>query len=256
MRKLILLLLCAAAWAQGGNTIAPGTTIAPKTTLVRPTGTGGATVTLVGTPSQYHCTGGGTTCLFTPNQNVTAGHAMVFLGDSASAGVPMSSISQGGTLVAGSTSGLNSTGCSTTVAGHGLTGTHCGWVLSSSGTSGSITITFAFSDTSFSGVMAEYACSGGTVSHDVDGNVDSATNTTPFAGVGLTLTGTNDFVLQYADGAVNDPTSITTYSGFIGTTHGPGWANLLNTTSGTAPNWTSAGNSSGNTGIATAMKCQ
>jgi hypothetical protein len=84
-----------------------------------------------------------------------------------------------------------------------------------------------------SSVILDTGSSGGI------GTVSNSATTTP-PGVALTLSGTNDEIIQQINFAGGNATSITLYSNFV---NGDFWASadLENTTNGAAPTWTESG---------------
>lgn len=234
---LTFLMFCAVASAQMLQSITNDVAVVA----------GGATATLIQHPV-VDCVGTVSTCAVTVSSTGT-GHLLVITAAGGGATATITGISAGGTFVP-------CTGCTVTGAATGVS-LEGGWVLSS--TSGVTSITVTFSTTLGHPVVsiAEYSCTG-TISHDVDGTVDSSSNTSPFPGVALTLAGTNDVITQWAGGVAVDPTAISgAYTAFIDhPAAGFAFAAAINTVVGTAPNWTAAGNAGGDTGAAIAMKCQ
>lgn len=240
---LSVLILSVASFAQGGMMPGPGTvhSIGP-----------GATAALVQKVASPSC-GGATTCAGTIVA-IGAGHSAVFVSESVSV-VVMASVSTGGTLVPCG-GGVANTGGN--ITGSGGLSIQCGWILSTTASSTTLTLTYSGTTGGAAWTMYEYSCTGGTVSHDQDNATQNGTDTTPFNGVTLSgLTGTNDFIVQAADGTNNDPSSVAgPYGDFLLGNNGLAAADLLNTTSGTAPVWTAAGNTAGKFAQAIAMKCQ
>lgn len=241
MKWLIWLFLISVALGQT-KIIGPTAMVGPATT---PKASAAAVVALVQHPnSGGSCSG--TTCSITLTQSIVAGDFLIIGSNATNTGITISSINVGGTLVP-------CTGCA--INGASLN-TQGGWVLSSTSTAGPVVVTFSASAGGLSEVgLWEFSCTGGTVSHDIDGTANNSTDTTPYNGVPLTLSGTNDAIVQWSDGVTQDPTSITTYANFT-SVNGIGMADLINTTSGTAPAWTAAANTGGKTAAAIAMKCQ
>lgn len=252
MRYLLCWLILIAFASAQVRKVGPQTTVGPNTI---PQGTVvSATVTLIQKVAGPAC-GNTTTCSGTITA-IGAGHALIFINEALKIGVVMSSINTGGTLVpcgggAANTGGnLDSSATALSIS--------CGWVLSTSSSSTTMTVTNNITPTQSSWTMYEYACSGGTVSHDTDNAAQNGTDTTPYNGVTLSITGTNDFILQGSDGLNTDPTAISgPYTDFLGPNGlGLGTGDLLNSTSGTAPTFTAAGNSGGKIASAVALKCQ
>lgn len=92
--------------------------------------------------------------------------------------------------------------------------------------------------------------SSGTPVFDTSGSIDDA-SCTSCSGVALTLTGSNDGIVQMAVGA-NPITAVTTY-GNTNFLNDFGMASLLTTSSGTAPTWTQS-SAGAAVGIAIAFK--
>jgi hypothetical protein len=207
---------------------------------------GGPTIALIQHPNTGATCTGGTTCSLTLTQPITAGDFLVFT-STTSNNVTISSINVGGTLVP----------CAACQIAGASINTQGGWVLSATSTAGPVVITYSATTGAIAQLVSmwEFSCTSGTVSHDIDGTANNTTDTSPYNGVALSLLGTNDAIVQWSDGVVADPTSITTYGSFT-SVNGVGVADLINTASGTAPAWTAAGNSGGKTAAAIAMKCQ
>lgn len=235
MRVLLAILLL----LQQGMMPGPGTPHAA--------GGGGATLALIQHPQSIsNCTAGGSTCSVTLTQALGIGHLLVVASANVTSSSTITSINVGGTFVP-------CTGCAvngSTLAAQG------GWVLSTTATAGPIVITYSAAVSGDVVELREYSCTGGTVSHDADATADNGTDTSPFNGATLTLTGTNDVIVQWADGKTIDPTSVSAPYGNFDSAGGVGVADRLNTSSGTASSWIAAGNTSGKTAAAIAMKCQ
>jgi hypothetical protein len=240
-------LLCCLALGQG-VVLAPKAVWSPKTTIFPGASAGGATAALNGSPSTAQAGGASTTLSVTLNQSIPAGHFLVIAAVTDTAATTLSSISVGGTLVPCTACVFNS--------GHALTNTNGGWVLSTSSTAGPVVLTFSQSSTDRIAAIYDYSCTGGTVSHDADNTADNATDTSPIAGPTITLAGTNDVIVNWADGAGVDPTAVAGPFANFASQSGIGFANNLNTTSGTGAAFTAAGNSGGKTAAGIAMKCQ
>jgi hypothetical protein len=248
LRRLLLIpLLCCLALGQG-VVLAPKAVWSPKTTIFPGASAGGATAALNGSPSTANCTGSAT-CSVTLSQSIPSGHFLIIGAATDLAATTMSSISVGGTLVPCTASDcvFNS--------GHALNNTNGGWVLSTTSTAGPVVITFSQVVHSFVAIY-DYSCTGGTVSHDADNTADNATDTSPITGPVISTTGTNDVIVNWADGAGVDPTAVSApFADFVSVS-GVGFADHLNTNSGTGANFTAAGNSGGKTAAGIAMKCQ
>lgn len=209
-------------------------------------GGGGGTLTLLQHPAVPSSTcAGGTTCSLTLTQSIGTGNLLIITASAGNTASDIVSINVGGSLTIPAGCNFNGTALNT----------RCGYVLSSASTAGPVVITFSGSTLGINASLREYSCSGGTLTFDTSGHRDSGSDTSPFAGVGLTLGGTNDVILQFSDGVTVDPTAVSTYGNFE-SNNGVGIADLLNSTSATAPNWTAAGNSGGSTTGAIAIKCQ
>lgn len=246
MRKLIIFsLLCSLAFAQG---VGGKAGIGGKAGFGGGASTGSATAALNGSPSTAQAGGASTTLSVTLNQSIPAGHFLVIAAVTDTAATTLSSISVGGTLVPCTACVFNS--------GHALTNTNGGWVLSTSSTAGPVVLTFSQSSTDRIAAIYDYSCTGGTVSHDADNTADNATDTTPITGPTITLAGTNDVIVNWADGAGVDPTAVGSPFANFASQSGIGFANHLNTNSGTGANFTAAGNTGGKTAAGIAMKCQ
>jgi hypothetical protein len=246
LRRLLLIpLLCCLALGQG-VVLAPKAVWSPKTTIFPGASAGGATAALNGSPSHSSGCSGSATCSVTLSQSIPSGHFLIIAAATDLASTTMSSISVGGTLVPCTNCVFNS--------GHGLNNTNGGWVLSTTSTAGPVVVTFSQVATEFVSIY-DYSCTGGTVSHDADNTADNATDTSPITGPNITLTGTNDVIVNWADGGV-DPTAVSApFADFVSVS-GVGFADHLNTNSGTGANFTAAGNSGGKTAAGIAMKCQ
>jgi len=207
---------------------------------------GGATASLVQHPTNGSCPNL-TTCSIPLTTSITAGNLGVFAYYyGANASQTLSTTNNSGTFVH----------CSNCNTGHNAAagGQDFGWTISLGAQSSSIQYTFSINDTFATAEFREYKCTGGTWSFDTSGSNGTASGaTSPFAGQALTLGGTNEIVVQQA-GTDRSITAISTY-GNLDTPSGVGIADLLNTVSGTAPNWTSAGMSA-ETHAAVAFKCQ
>ena len=159
--------------------------------------------------------------------------------------------------VTGSTMTCNGSGCGTWVAGTGCAVTNtnqgvssdCAYVLSSTSGSTTITQTYPGSGSIFHRTItcAEMASSVGAA-FDVANTVDpegtfSGGNTT---GVALTLTGSNDFIMQQFNGSQTGttPSAISgAYTSWLDTSQSAqavATAGAINTAVGTAPTWTTS----------------
>lgn len=249
---LALLLIAVLALGQG-VTIAPKTTIAANTGVFPGAASGGPTIALIQNPKVTGSSG--TTASITLTQPLTtnANHFLVFgVASSTPGGQRILSINVGGTLIpCGSTSSCY------IEPGTALPYVDGGWVIGTTATAGPVVV--SFSGVSFGGTiveMREYSCTGGTISADVQGTRDNGTDTNPFSGPTLTLTGTNEVITAWSDGVGVDPTAVSSPYGNFDSANGVGFADHLNTSSGAAASYTAAGNSGGSTSAAIAMKCQ
>lgn len=73
---------------------------------------------------------------------------------------------------------------------------------------------------------------------DVGGARDQSATTANPAGIGLTLTGSNDVIVQYVNYGTNATAISGTYTSPADFPGGSGVAGSINTSSGTAPTWT------------------
>lgn len=108
------------------------------------------------------------------------------------------------------------------------------YILSSS--SGGLLLSMTSSNTPDAMWFYEFSSTATPFLLDTQGTRDQTTAVTSAAGVTLTLTGSNDVIIQSGVCAANI-SSITTYT-LNGNPNGNGSAYLLNTASGTAPTWT------------------
>ena len=192
----------------------------------------GQSFTLVQLASSSGC-GSTTTCSVTAS--LGAGH-ILFIGASTNTpGIKISSINVGGTYVPGwLTNGIDY--ASTAY----LDG---GYVYPTTSTAGPIVVTFSGSTGGAHVDIAEVSFSGGTPSLDALNSYLNTSASNSVSGVGLNLTGSTDVVFQWAVTntqltAITSPYS--THAVFPNDETGQGAAISLNTTSGTAPTWTSA----------------
>jgi hypothetical protein len=121
--------------------------------------------------------------------------------------------------------------------------------LNSTSGVGSITFNFNTNCGACDVKVYEIGVTNGPAVLDTQGNRDQSTNATSIAGVTLTLTGSADAIVQggIASGTFSAVSGSYTNSDF---TNGNGRAILLNTASGTAPNWTSTSGRAALTAIA------
>lgn len=205
-------------------------------------GSSNGTASLVQKASNAACSSSSASCSMTVAATGT-GHLLVV-----SAAWPgafsIASVSGGGTWV-----------CPAAAVGadSGSLGSAMCYVLSS--TAGATTITVNSSAVPGGGWVVEFReySPTATVSFDTAGNIADSTNCTSCSGVPLTLTGTNDLIVQF----VNPTGTVTAVSSGWGNTDFPGpnyvgSADKIGTSSGTAPTWTT---SSGHaTGVALAFQ--
>jgi len=191
-----------------------------------------ATFTLVQHVFSSACNVSSATCNVTVASTGT-GH-LILIGMSISNADFITSVSGAGTYtVPGGCEGADSTTSSTS----------CAYNLSS--TSGVTTITVTRTSTTTGTWRCEVLELSSTATPfvlDVVGNRDQSTNTTTPAGVTLTLSGSNDVILQTAQSSTGQ-TSISINAPYTIETCGANrmcFAWSLNTTSGTAPTWTMA----------------
>lgn len=201
---------------------------------------GGTTVyTPIGTiSSNAVCPTSGTTCSVTLNQTIGAGHLVVVWGSNytvtASHITGLSAGAGTATLCPSSTcAGFDSSQIADDFA----------VILSASSFAGPMVITWSQAFTANNGVaeVREYSFTNGPVSIDGNGGTrDQSSGASSIAGVAMSPTGASDLIVQGIAGSDNC-SAITTYthSDFLS---GNGIADLLNTTSGTAPTWTCAAN--------------
>lgn len=244
MRRLVIvLLLSSLAFAQG---VGGKGGVGGKAGFGGGAAGGGATAALNGSPSTANCSGA-TTCSVTLSQSIPSGHFLIIAAATDLPATTMSSISVGGTLVACSACVFNS--------GAGLQNSNGGWVLSTTSTAGPVVVTFSQVSHQFVSIY-DYSCTGGTVSHDADNTANNTTDTSPITGPTITLAGTNDVIVNWTDGNGVDPTAVSApFANFV-SVGGVGFANHINTNSGTGASFPAVGNTGGKTAAGIAMKCQ
>ena len=208
-------------------------------TSVSDTNNGGSsngTATLVQKASNAACSSSSASCSMTV---AATGAAHLLVVSAAWPGAfSISSVSGGGTWV-----------CPAAAVGadNGSLGSAMCYVLSS--TAGATTITVNSSAVPGGGWVVDFReySPTATVSFDTAGNVADSTNCTSCSGVPLTLTGTNDLIVQL----VNPTGTVTAVSSGWGNTDFPGpnyvgSADKIGTSSGAAPTWTtSSGHATG-----------
>jgi hypothetical protein len=194
---------------------------------------------LVQSPINATC-GNVTSCVVTLSSNTLSGSLLVAVFTSGSPPISITSASGAGTwtLCSGCASSDTTAGSSDII-----------YNLNSTSGVGSITLNFNTNCGACDVKIYEIAVTNGPAVLDTQGNRDQSTNATSIAGVTLTLTGTTDAILQggIASGTFSGIDSSYTNSDF---TNGNGRAILLNTASGTAPNWTSTSGRAALTAIA------
>jgi hypothetical protein len=159
------------------------------------------------------------------------GHLLVLMGHTNTGTTTVSSVSGAGTWSIPAGCHVN--------GGGSIGGTDCAYNLSSTSGVTSISITLSASGTS-TWIFYEYSFSGSSFSLDTTGTVTDGTAGTSLAGVGLTLAGTKDVIVQGLFTSGGNVTGVSTpYSNFQGTSF-TGQADLENTSSGTAPTWTNS----------------
>ena len=210
MKKLLLLAVLAGLWAAPAR----------------------ATITLVQqAASGSSCSTSATTCSITVSAT-GAGHFGIITTRHNST-VSLSSVTTGGTwtVPAGCHLGLSGTG-----------GASCAYILNLSGGVTTITVTWSSAPGQCGFVFREYSYTGSSVALDPSGGLGTrSSSTNPAPGVGLTLTGSNDLVVQgLAVGGTTTISGISSpYGNFATNSTGEyGGADLENTVSGAAPNWT------------------
>jgi hypothetical protein len=169
-----------------------------------------------------------------------------------SCAIALSATGSGHLLVATATNGASSGFSITSVSGAG-TWTHCPACVSAdsgggstdisynlSSTSGVTTITVNFSPSNgFESVaIDEYSFTASSIAVDNYGVLDQTSAGTSIAGVALTLSGSNDVIIQTVapSGACSAVSG--SYTNPVDFEDGSGVAGSINTTSGSAPNWT------------------
>lgn len=190
---------------------------------------------LIQHPNTTLCTAG-TTCNLTVTSTGT-GHVLIGVLLQATTTAAISSVSGGGTWVhPASCSASDTNGGSVDVA----------YVLSSTSGTTTITVTSTKSFVSQNGVweVGEYSFTASPAVFDACGTPASRTTGTTIAGAAISLTGTNDVIIQAIGCGQTCSTSAT--GGFVGATPwlspndfpgGDGVGGSINTSSTTAPNW-------------------
>ena len=188
-----------------------------------------ATWSLTQVKGNGSCAGNNSTCSVTVT-STGSGHVL-FVGVIVPRTATITSASGGGTY----------TLCGTTCRnGNTTTGfTDGAYVLSS--TSGVTSISATVSTTFGGGstwvtFVLELSTDSGPALFDTSNNNLVTTNCTSCTGTALTLGGTNDAIVTWAS-CGGTCSGITTYTNDLANPSGDGVAHLLNTASGTAPNW-------------------
>lgn len=206
----------------GGTAAAPWTFIQSKYFDSRGSGSGGSS-----------CANTGATCTVTVS-SVTAGHILIAYGQNDAASSNALSSVSGETWTDCSACQSLSTGIQIDVQ----------YVLSATGGETSFTCNFNSAPISYESCAVIELAHSGTVSFDTGGTTNSASCPTPCTGVGLTLAGTSEAVIQLAIPYTVNITSVSSpYTAMCinNGCGGPSSAYLLNTSSGTAPSWAYTG---------------
>jgi len=144
----------------------------------------------------------------------------------------ISSVSGGGTWV-------HPTGSSSCNEYANSSDVDCAYTLST--TSGATSITLSFGTTPGPYAAAEYgewSYTASPASFDAAGVATTSSNTNPQTAVALTLTGSNDLIVQFLSGTWAATAISSPYTSQANFTNGYGFAGAINTTSGSAPSWT------------------
>lgn len=181
------------------------------------------------------CTAGSTTCAITVS-STGSGHLLVFY-----AGV-VGGATNNFTITAAATGAGTMVLCPTSschVQFASVNGNlDMGYILSSSSGATTLTVTRNTSSTNaWWAFVAEYSY-GGTASIDTEGTRTATSCASPCAGIALTLGGSDDMIAQAAQGAPNTTAVASPYSAQADITVGLGFAQSINTASGTAASWT------------------
>lgn len=154
-------------------------------------------------------------------------------------------VSSGGQLTISSVSGGGSytapAGCASYLASQ-IIGAACAYTLASTSGATTITVNLSANVSNAWDIDAREYSTTSTAAFDVVGTSQPASSATP-AGVTLSLTGTNDVIFQLAT-TVNAVTAVNSpWSATLETQNGNGYADSINTGSGTAPTWTCSSSS-------------
>lgn len=198
------------------------------------------------------CGGSGATCQVTAS--IGSGHYLAIHAITNNA-VTLSTISAGGTLTL-----CASSGCS---VNDGENAIDAAYVLTSTSTSGPVTLTFSGNHGHAVIDLREYACTNGTISFDTYGSTAYGAGAPTVSGMSPTLGGTNDVITQEEADHDVDVVSVASPWGNLDIspadgsgTGGAGFADNLNTSSNAAPIWTMDGTSEGGVQNVLAAKCQ
>lgn len=253
MRLLSLILaLAISAAAQGGKILTP--IMSPSSAPAGGTGTWA----LKHAGVQNTCSGSGTSisCSATVT-STTAGSILVACATFLGAPTPV-------TAMAGDSTWTHATNTYLSVAndGNGSHTTDCYYILSATG--GATTITASATYGSFFTYVDifvsefTYTSGGGAPTFDVGNNADDGGGCTTCAGPSLSITGTDDLIIQVANGWDEAATAISgTYTNpkLLDSSYPHGaMAGSLNVSSYSAPNWTFSGNTKGKIVAAFALK--
>ena len=212
-----------------------------------------ATWTMVQHPKNTACTTSNTTCAVTMTQSTGSGNVLIaVMGDNSSADT-ISSITSAactGTWTLCTTLGCHASDSTAAVA------VDMAYCLNSASGQTSISITRTGGTTGWTSAVFEYSfTAGNTVAIDTGSGIDDSTSTTPQNGPALTLSGSNDLIVQtFRCGTTKHVTAVSgTYTNPADFSSNQGWAGSINTSSGTAPSWTLSGAARG-AGAAIAVK--
>ena len=177
----------------------------------------------------HFCSTAATSCSVTVTA-LGAGHLVYVAGAESTNTVSLSSVTATGETFTVD-SGCRNAGDSTTG------GTDCAYTLSAVGGATTVTCNWSAS-TAGTCYVKEFPFTNSPASKDASSSIFDSSACGSCPGVALTLTGTNDVIMQAA--ACGDTcTAISSpYTGTFNVGDGNGYAHSLNTTSGTAPTWT------------------
>lgn len=185
-----------------------------------------ATWGLVQHPSNTSCSG--TSCSVTTT-STGSGHAIVVVAwMGTSSAITISTVTGGGTF----------THCSAChVADSSGLAVDASFTCSSTSGTTSISIGLSSTVSSWAAEIIEYSYTSGCAI-DTQGTRDQSSNSANPAGVTLTLTGTNDVIVQFINGSNSASAISGSYTNPADFPGGDGAGGAMNTTSGTAPTWT------------------